>query len=108
MADSHQNKANPNRETGPERIIGPDGTIRTVAQEDQLNKIFAACFRSPAGHEVLGYLRSITINTVVGPEASDAALRHKEGMRFLFGVIDARINAGHSSLARVVEQEKQS
>jgi hypothetical protein len=40
---------------------------------------------------VLKYLRSITIEAVTGPAASDAELRHLEGQRYLVGLIERRI-----------------
>jgi len=37
-------------------------------------------------------LRSITIESVQGPNASDAELRHLEGQRYLVGVVERRIS----------------
>ena len=51
-------------------------------------------FISPAGKAVLQYLRSITIESVAGPAISDAELRHREGMRFVVGLIETRIKGG--------------
>ena len=49
------------------------------------------CFRTPTGQEVIKYLRSITIEAVTGPAASDAELRHLEGQRYIVGLIERRI-----------------
>jgi hypothetical protein len=74
--------------------IGPDGMRRPQEAERRLNAIALAVFSSPEGQELLAYLRSITLNRVSGPEVSTDALRHHEGMRFLFQVIAARIERG--------------
>ena len=37
------------------------------------------------------YLRSITIEAVTGPAASDAELAHLEGQRYIVGLIERRI-----------------
>lgn len=58
--------------------------------------LMLSLFEHPAGKEVLDYLRSITLNRVNGPEASDMALRHHEGMRQLFQIIVNRIERGRA------------
>jgi hypothetical protein len=74
--------------------VGPDGIRRSVETERRLNAATLATFNTDAGKELLEYLRSLTLNRVNGPEISDAALRHHEGMRFLFMVLAARIDRG--------------
>jgi hypothetical protein len=74
--------------------LGPDGLPRTKAQEDELNLLFATVFRTTAAKQVLSYLRAITIEMVGGPEITDAQLRHREGARYLVGIIEARIAKG--------------
>jgi hypothetical protein len=88
----------------PRTLIGPDGRERTIKSEERLNEIMAATFRSAAGAAALAYLKSISTNTVAGPEISDAGLRHLEGMRYLCGVISARIDAGIKQIAKVETQ----
>lgn len=78
----------------PDRVLGPDGLPRTRAQEDELNTLFASVFRTASGREVLSYLRSVTIEMVGGPEITDAQLRHREGSRYLVGIIEARVAKG--------------
>lgn len=75
-------------------VLGPDGLPRTKAQEDELNLLFATVFRTTAAKQVLSYLRAITIEMVGGPEITDAQLRHREGARYLVGIIEARIAKG--------------
>lgn len=76
------------------RALGPDGIARDPRSEQQLNDTMLAAFGSGAGAEALAYLRSITIEYVAGPEVTDAQLRHREGMRYLVGIIEARMRKG--------------
>lgn len=71
-----------------------DGVERTVAAEQDINDAFAAFARSRRAKDVLGYLRSITLNRVGGPHMTDAELRHREGMRHLYTIIEQRIERG--------------
>jgi hypothetical protein len=71
---------------------GPDGVVRPVKEEERLNSLFHALFKSPAGADVLNHLRRITIETAGGPLISNDELRHREGQRFLVYLIQARIN----------------
>jgi len=50
--------------------------------EDLLNA-YVRTFRSEAGCQVMKHLRAITTDRVIGPDASDALLRHLEGQRHL-------------------------
>jgi hypothetical protein len=77
------------------RDIGPDGIPRIGDEQRRLNELMAVTFKGEAGKAALDYLRSISIERVCGPGASDAELRHLEGMRFLVGVISQRIAAHH-------------
>jgi hypothetical protein len=54
-------------------------TLHDAALEDS----FQRCFSSPAGVRVLMHLCSLTLDRVLGPEATPAALRHLEGQRAL-------------------------
>jgi len=48
---------------------------------------FARCFDHADGRRVLDHLRAMTTERVLGPDASDAALRHLEGQRSLVAMI---------------------
>lgn len=76
------------------RVLRADGVSRSQQEDDELNQTIAALFRSRAGKKVLDYLRSITIEFVAGPNISDAELRHREGMRYLVGIIEERMRMG--------------
>jgi hypothetical protein len=76
------------------RVLGADGISRSPKEDEELNLIISALFRSRAGKRVLDYLRSITIEYVAGPNISDGELRHREGMRYLVGIIEERMRMG--------------
>ena len=77
-------------------VVGADGNIRTPKREDELNKIFAGVFSGQGGKEVIRYLRSITIESVAGPAINSNELMHKEGQRFIVGIIEQRIARGQN------------
>ena len=56
---------------------------RPLGSNADLLHAYARTFRSEAGCQVLRHLRSITTHRVIGPETSDACLRHLEGQRQL-------------------------
>ena len=74
--------------------FGLDGFQRSQSEDQRISKNIDSIFKTPTGKEVLKYLRSITIESVQGPNASDAELRHLEGQRYLVGLIERRINHG--------------
>ena len=78
----------PNKEKAYTSI---DGYVRSPETEKQLNELVASVFKDDAGKKVLGYLKAISINAVSGAEINANALFHKEGMRFIVGLIEARI-----------------
>ena len=73
-----------------------DGYIRTPEEDQVLNKHFANVFKGDEGKKVLDYLKSITIEAVAGPNIDGNRLFHLEGMRFLVGIINTRINKGEN------------
>lgn len=81
----------------PKVNIGIDGIPRGLAEEKQISLNVAEVFSTPAGKEVLRYLRSITIEMVSGPNISTEELRHLEGQRYLVGLLERRIAHGHRS-----------
>ena len=77
-------------------LIGLDNFKRGSDEEQNLNSAFSALFGTDIGLSVLQYLKSITIDSVGGPEISDNSLRHLEGQRYIVGLIQRRINKGKS------------
>ena len=77
-------------------LIGLDNFKRGSDEEENLNSAFSALFGTDIGLSVLQYLKSITIDSVGGPEISDNSLRHLEVQRYIVGLIQRRINKGKS------------
>lgn len=63
-----------------------------MSDPDPMARRLARLFSHPDGPAVLDWLRGQTLNRALGPDASDAALRHLEGqrqlVRSLLGLID--------------------
>lgn len=78
------------------KVVGPDGIARSPTEEAQLNDLALAAFGQGAGKDMLAYLRAITIEMVGGPAITDAELRHREGARYLVGIIEARMRKGRN------------
>lgn len=70
----------------------PAGPAASAAEDPAPG--FARCFSGPDGARVLGVLRAMTVERTLGPEASDAALRHLEGQRALVATILALVARG--------------
>ena len=64
--------------------------------QPEIQKCFARCFAGADGRQVLGHLRAITTERVLGPDASDAALRHLEGQRYLVAAIAGLVARGRA------------
>jgi|TARA_R110002167_G_scaffold353434_2_gene566734 hypothetical protein len=75
--------------------VGIDGYNRSPEQDEKISADMGALFASPSGASVLRYLRSITIETVAGPDISNEKLRHLEGQRYIIGLIERRIVHNH-------------
>jgi hypothetical protein len=88
----------------PKTLVGLDGIERQPDQEESLNAVSRALFGSDAGKVFLNYLRSITIETVAGPEVTSEQLRHIEGQRYIVGLIQRRSNKGQSQ--KIVEESR--
>ena len=57
---------------------------------------FARCFAGRDGERVLAVLRAMTLDRAMGPDASEAALRHLEGQRQLVATILALVARGRT------------
>jgi hypothetical protein len=77
-------------------VLGPDGIVRSPEREIELNSLFASVFSRGDGREVLRYLRSISIEAVGGPGVKPDELMHREGMRYLVGIVEQRIGRGRN------------
>ena len=76
----------------PNRYIGIDGIERAKDKDQQISLNVKSVFSTPAGKEVLKYLRQITIESVNGALVSDDSLRHHEGQRYIVALIERRID----------------
>jgi len=76
------------------QYVGPDGRKRTKKVEHNLNESFAITFKSPAGQDVLNYLKSITTNRVLEPGLPENTYSYQEGARWLMGIISTRVKDG--------------
>ncbi len=72
-----------------------------AADEAALSKAFARCLSGPDGELVLDYLRSMTVDRALGPQASDMMLRHLEGQRFLVTHIGMLVDRGRGKSGRI-------
>ena len=73
-------------------VTGIDGVTRTKEAEQRLNALCQTVLDSEGGKQFMDYLRSITLNFVVPPTGTDAQLRHHEGKRELFMILQSRCN----------------
>lgn len=64
----------------------------TKAQNEEINRIVARALEDEAGQELLTYLRNVTLNRPLSPNATDAELRHMEGQRWLVAMLIDRLN----------------
>jgi len=70
-----------------------DGYTRTAKIEAELNELAVSTFGRGNGAKFFEYLKQIS-TAALGPEASDAQLRHQAGMRHMVYIINCRIDAG--------------
>ena len=68
--------------------------MTTALDQTRLAIETARLFSSPEGRRVLHHLRSMSRDRVLGPDASDAQLRHVEGQRALVAHIENLIERG--------------
>ncbi len=61
--------------------------------DSELRQYFVRAFHSDAGRQVLAHLRAATVERRTPPDAPDSVLRHLEGQRYLFQLIERLANA---------------
>lgn len=76
------------------KYAAPDGYTRSSEEEFQINQLMAKVLDNPDGHELLAYLESITVKTVVPPTAEPHQFAYMEGRRDLFRVLLNRVEDG--------------
>ena len=65
----------------------------------ELDRAYARCFGTAEGDRVIAHLRAITFERVVGPNVSEAFLRHLEGQRHLVAFVCSLIERGRNGAA---------
>jgi len=56
--------------------------------DEEIRAAFAKCFKTGEGMVVLSFLRRLTVERYLGPDASSDELRHLEGQRHLVKLIE--------------------
>ncbi len=72
----------------------PPDLPETMEAERDLALAAARCFRGQDGEKVLAYLRAVTLERALGPNAPDTLLRHLEGQRQLVAHIARLVKRG--------------
>lgn len=62
--------------------------------DDHVAVLFARTFQGRNGNAVLAHLKAITLGRTLGPNSTDALLRHLEGQRQLVSYIVSLIERG--------------
>jgi hypothetical protein len=82
----------PSRSSGTKGI---DGRLYTPDVEDGLNTLVARVLGTPDGERLLAYLRNLTLNHAFEADVSPNTLMHKEGQRWLVGMLVQRLQKGN-------------
>lgn len=70
-------------------ITGGDPDLKAKTE-----RAFARCFAGVEGELALSHLRGLTLDRALGPNSTDAALRHLDGQRCLVLHIQSLIDRG--------------
>ena len=76
-----------------------EGPNQRSEADRKVDAMFARVFGTGEGKLVLGYLKAELVNTIMGPEATDQALRYREGQRSVIGICEWRAALGRHHLA---------
>ena len=74
--------------------LTPIGSTGDPDLKVRIERAFARCFAGSEGELVLSHLRGLTLDRALGPNSTDAALRHLDGQRCLFLHIQSLIDRG--------------
>ena len=81
-----------------------DGIERSPDQEEEINQLIHALCSTEEWENCRRYLRSITIERVMGPGFDIGALTHLEGARWLLAIIEKRNRLGEQANAYTATQ----
>ena len=76
---------------------GLDGRFYKPEVEADLNLLTARVLGTPDGLRLLNYLKGLTLNVAFEADVSATALMHKEGQRWLVGLLVQRLQKGNQS-----------
>ena len=76
--------------------LDTDTSRSADADDHELVRSFAGCFKGAEGENVLKHLRQTILDRRLGPKASDAELRFLEGQRSVVAHIVAMLERGRS------------
>lgn len=65
-----------------------------MSKEKNIPALFARVFTTDDGKRVLACLRGMTLDQAMGPETTDAQLRHLEGRRYIVKYIHNKTEQG--------------
>ncbi|HBC08186.1 MAG TPA: hypothetical protein DC046_11490 [Rhodospirillaceae bacterium] len=80
----------------PEDVAMPATAGAATADSDHAARLAARCFRGTDGIALMAYLKALTLDRALGPDAADAALRHLEGQRHLVRHLSHLIDLGRA------------
>ncbi|MEQ9683955.1 MAG: hypothetical protein RLO49_14715, partial [Rhodospirillales bacterium] len=80
----------------PEDFSEPTAADAGTGDGDRAARLAARCFRGADGAALLAYLKALTLDRALGPDATDAALRHLEGQRHLVRHLSHLIDLGRA------------
>jgi hypothetical protein len=86
-----------NRPNGQGGTKGIDGRLDTPEVEDGINTMVARVFGTPDGERLMAYLRNLTLNHAFEADVSPNTLMHKEGQRWLVGMLLQRLKKGNQT-----------
>ena len=72
-----------------------DGRIYTGSTDEDINLLCAKVLGTPDGQRLLAYLRNLTMNVAFDGSVDPNALMHKEGQRWLVGLLVQRTAKGN-------------
>ena len=84
--------------SGPANGAHAPDAARTEVNPARIARAFARCFASVEGEFALRHLDDMTLRRALGPEASEAMLRHLEGQRQFVAYIHALVARGRAGL----------
>lgn len=76
---------------------GLDGRFYKPEVEDGLNTLVAKVLGTPDGERLLAYLRNLTLNIAFDADVQPTALMHKEGQRWIVGLLMQRLQKGNQT-----------